>query len=127
MNDLFEFWDASAVVNLANKKPAHVCERLNPICENGKKAKASRNLKEAYIFFKRWLSIVDWLQKQRHPLDKELVKKNFSNEQVRSILSIYPRTSVFVFGSIEDRRATALLHMEYVHKFVLLKYTRSDN
>ncbi|XP_014219736.1 ubiquitin carboxyl-terminal hydrolase 8-like [Copidosoma floridanum] len=75
-----------ASVDLKQKKPQDIVERLAKMYQEGIYNKKKQDFAHAYIFFKRWQLCVEWLQKRN--LDNETVQKHYSPKQIENVRSL---------------------------------------
>lgn len=74
--------DNKTTTDFRRFKPRNVCDRLDSILIKGNESYQSKNYRDAYIFYKRWLKASDWLRTQKNSLD-EKSKKKFSPDKVK--------------------------------------------
>ena len=73
--------EAKTDLSSYEKKPTMLCSRLDHLYDIGMKAKKNKNLKHAYIYFKRWIIVANFLRKKAG-LDEKTENQFFSKQKV---------------------------------------------
>ena len=86
--------DADVKLNLKDKKPMMICDRLIKLYESGMEAKQKKKHDLAYIYFTRWIGCVEWLKTKG--LDKATIKKYFPSSKVNKTINCSISSSPFL-------------------------------